>query len=197
MNKKLIFINLNKFFILSFLLQALKMDRDKREIDEIMQISLETYEMEKLLREVEKESLETLKIRMEEQARNAKKVAEFLVSHSKVEKIYYLGAIKEGTHEYEIYKKQYSSAGAMISFDIKGGEKEAFRLLNELKLIKLAVSLGSTESLAEHPATMTHAGVSDEHKKGMSISEKLIRLSVGLENADDIIGDLKQALEKV
>jgi len=85
----------------------------------------------------------------------------------------------------------------MISFDVKGGEKEAFRLLNELKLIKLAVSLGSTESLAEHPATMTHAGVSDEHKKEMSISEKLIRLSVGLENAEDIIWDLTQALEKV
>ena len=85
----------------------------------------------------------------------------------------------------------------MISFDIKGGEKEAFRFLNELKMIKLAVSLGSTESLAEHPATMTHAGVSDEHKREMSISEKLIRLSVGIEHADDIIWDLGQALEKV
>jgi len=142
-------------------------------------------------------SLETLKIRMEQQARNAKEVAEFLNAHPKVEKIYYLGMIREGTREYDIYKKQYSSAGAMISFDVKGGEKEAFMLLNELKLIKLAVSLGSTESLAEHPATMTHAGVCDEHKKEMSISEKLIRLSVGLENAEDIIDDLKQALDKV
>lgn len=142
-------------------------------------------------------SLETLKIRMEQQAINAKRVAEFLVKHPKIEKIYYLGMIKKGTREYTIYKKQYSSAGAMISFDIKGGEKQAFRFLNELKLIKLAVSLGSTESLAEHPATMTHAGVSDEHKKEMSISEKLIRLSVGLENAEDIIGDLTQALAKV
>ena len=142
-------------------------------------------------------SLETLKIRMEQQAYNAAQVVEFLKTHPKVEKIYYLGMIKEGTREYDIYKKQYSSAGAMISFDVKGGEKEAFLLLNSLKLVKLAVSLGSTESLAEHPATMTHAGVSDEHKKEMSISEKLIRLSVGLEHHDDIINDLKQALEKV
>lgn len=142
-------------------------------------------------------SLETLKVRMEQQALNAKQVADFLNSHPKIEKVYYLGMIKEGTREYEIYKKQYSSAGAMISFDVKGGEKEAFHVLNSVQLIKLAVSLGSTESLAEHPATMTHAGVSDVHKKEMGISEKLIRLSVGLENADDIILDLKQALEKM
>jgi len=142
-------------------------------------------------------SIETLKIRMEEQARNAEKVAAFLVNHPKVEKIYYLGAIPEGTKEYELYKRQYSSAGAMLSFDIKGGEKEAFVFLNSLKLIKLAVSLGSTESLIEHPATMTHAGVPDETKKEMSISEKLIRLSVGLENANDIISDLNQALSKM
>lgn len=142
-------------------------------------------------------SLETLKIRMEQQAANAKHVAEFLQSHPKIEKVYYLGFIKEGTREYEIYRKQYSSAGAMISFDVKGGEKEAFHVLNSLKLVKLAVSLGSTESLAEHPETMTHAGVSDEHKKEMSISEKLIRLSVGLEHHEDIIWDLKQALDNM
>jgi methionine-gamma-lyase len=142
-------------------------------------------------------SLETLKIRMEQQARNAEQVAAFLRAHTKVEKVYFLGFIPEGTEEYAIYKKQYLSPGAMLSFDIRGGEREAFRFLNELKLIKLAVSLGSTESLAEHPATMTHAGISDEHKKEMAISEKLIRLSVGVENAQDIIWDLEQALEKV
>lgn len=143
-------------------------------------------------------SLETLKVRMEAQAQNAKKIAEFLKQHDKVEKVYYLGFIKESdTRNYAIYKKQYESAGAMISFDIKGGEKEAFKFLNSLKLIKLAVSLGSTESLAEHPATMTHIDVSEEDKIANFISEKLIRLSIGVENYKDIIWDIKQAFEQV
>ena len=142
-------------------------------------------------------SLETLKVRMEQQARNAEEVAKYLSRHPKVEKVYYLGLIPKGTKEHEIYKKQYLSPGAMLSFDVKGGEAQAFHFLNSLKLIKLAVSLGSTESLAEHPATMTHAGVSPEHKKEMSITEKLIRLSVGVENVNDIIWDIEQALEKV
>lgn len=142
-------------------------------------------------------SLETLKIRMEQQARNAKAVAEFLISHPKVEHVYYLGFIKEGTEEYEIYKRQYTSAGAMLSFDVKGGEAEAFRFLNALKLIKLAVSLGSTESLAQHPATMTHIGVDAQQKEEMKITGKLVRLSVGVEYDQDIIWDIKQALENV
>lgn len=142
-------------------------------------------------------SLETLKIRMEQQARNAKAVAEFLISHPKVEHVYYLGFIKEGTEEYEIYKRQYTSAGAMLSFDVKGGEAEAFRFLNALKLIKLAVSLGSTESLAQHPATMTHIGVDAQQKEEMKITGKLVRLSVGVEYDQDIIWDIEQALENV
>ena len=142
-------------------------------------------------------SLETLKVRMEQQAANATKVAEFLSHHPKVEKVYFLGLIKKDTREYEIFQRQYSSAGAMISFDIKGGEAEAFRFLNHLKMIKLAVSLGGTESLAEHPATMTHASVDPIHKKEMSITEKLVRLSIGVEHYDDIIWDIQQALEKV
>lgn len=142
-------------------------------------------------------SLETLKVRMEQQALNAEKVADFLVHHPKVEKVYYLGLIKEGTKEHEIYKRHFSSPGAMLSFDVKGGEAEAFQFLNSLKLIKLAVSLGGTESLAEHPATMTHAGVDPEHKREMSITEKLIRLSIGVENYNDIIWDIRQALDQV
>ena len=98
--------------------------------------------------------------------------------------------------QYAIYKKQYSSAGAMLSFDIKGGEKEAFRFLNALKLVKLAVSLGGTESLAEHPSSMTHAGVDPDYRKRMAISEKMIRISIGVEHADDLIWDLDQALDK-
>ncbi len=143
-------------------------------------------------------SLETLKVRMEAQALNAEKVALFLKNHEKVEKVYYLGFIpKEDTLNYTIYQKQYESAGAMISFDIKGGEKEAFKFLNKLKLIKLAVSLGSTESLAQHPATMTHIDVSVEDKKANSITEKLVRLSIGVENSDDLIWDIEQALASV
>lgn len=141
-------------------------------------------------------SLETLKIRMEQQAYNAQKVAAFLQTHPKVEKIYYLGVLDPSSEAYEVYKKQYTSPGAMLSFDIKGGEAEAFRFLNALKLIKLAVSLGSTESLAEHPKTMTHAGVAPAHREEMGITDKMIRLSVGVEHYEDIIWDLQQALEK-
>jgi methionine-gamma-lyase len=85
----------------------------------------------------------------------------------------------------------------MISFDVKGGEKEAFKVLNALKLIKLAVSLGSTESLAEHPYTMTHADVDPTLKKEFSITEKMIRLSIGVEYYEDIIQDIKQALDTI
>ena len=141
-------------------------------------------------------SLETLKVRMEEQAKNAEHVANFLQNHPKVEKVYYLGFITD-PREKEILDRQYSSNGAMISFDIKGGEKEAFKFLDSLQLIKLAVSLGGTESLAEHPQTMTHADVPHEDKEIMHISEKLVRLSVGVENYNDLIFDIDQALNKL
>jgi methionine-gamma-lyase len=144
-------------------------------------------------------SLETLKVRMDQQATNAIEVANFLLNHPKVEKVYYLGLIpQQGSEiEKEIYARQYKSGGAMISFDVKGGEKEAFTFLNNLKLIKLAVSLGSTESLAEHPYTMTHVDVADEFKNALNISDKLVRLSVGVEYHGDIISDINQALDKI
>lgn len=142
-------------------------------------------------------SLETLKVRMDQQQQNAEKVAEFLSNHEKVEKLHYLGALKPGDADYEIYKRQYTTPGAMISFDISGGEKEAFQFLNGLKLIKLAVSLGGTESLAEHPATMTHAGVDPEFRKEIGITDKLVRLSIGVENHEDLIRDISQALDAV
>jgi len=140
-------------------------------------------------------SLETLKVRMDQQTKNAQKVATFLAQHPKVEKVHYLGLLKEASKEFTIYKKQCEAPGAMISFDIKGGEKEAFQFMNNLHLFKIAVSLGSTESLVQHPITMTHAGVDPEHRKRMGITDKLIRLSIGVENAKDIIWDLEQALE--
>jgi len=141
-------------------------------------------------------SLETLKVRMDEQARNAKEVAEFLQNHPKVEKVYYLGFLTDPKDK-ALLAKQCSSNGAMISFDVKGGEKEAFAFLDNLKLIKLAVSLGGTESLAEHPQTMTHADVPTLDKQVMNITEKLIRLSVGVEHYSDLITDINQALDKV
>ncbi|MBK9567590.1 MAG: cystathionine gamma-synthase family protein [Saprospiraceae bacterium] len=142
-------------------------------------------------------SLETLKVRMEKQALNAEKVASYLSSHPKVEKVYYLGLIHPDSPAYATYKRQYLSPGAMLSFDIIGGEKEAFTFLNNLKLIQLAVSLGSTESLAEHPASMTHAGIAEPHRIEMGITDKLIRLSIGVENHLDLIWDIEQALELV
>lgn len=143
-------------------------------------------------------SLETLKARMDIQVFNAEKVADFLNRHEKVDKVYYLGNLSsQDGEQYEIFKRQCLNYGAMISFDIVGGEKHAFQFLNSLKLIKLAVSLGSTESLAEHPATMTHVDVSEGHKKELSITEKMIRLSIGIENYNDIIRDISQALDSI
>jgi len=142
-------------------------------------------------------SLETLKIRMEQQAKNAEEVANFLVNHPKVKKVNYLGLIKEGSEDWDTYKRQYSSPGAMLSFEIKGSEKEAFKFINALKLIKLAVSLGGTESLVQHPDTMTHAGVDIQEKIEVGITSNLIRLSVGIENDKDLIWDVNQALDAV
>jgi methionine-gamma-lyase len=142
-------------------------------------------------------SLETLKVRMTKQAENAVEVAKFLLAHPKVEKVYYLGFLEEGSRQQQIFHKQLTSAGAMLSFDVKGGEKEAFKFLNCLKLMKLAVSLGSTESLAEHPATMTHSDVSPEDREQIHISEKLVRLSIGVEHYEDIIWDISQALDQI
>ena len=143
-------------------------------------------------------SLETLKIRMEAAAINAEKEADYLSHHPKVEKVYYLGyTAKNNPEQVSIFTKQYLSNGAMLSFDIIGGEKEAFTFLNNLKHIKLAVSLGGTESLAEHPASMTHSDVPYEEKQELHITNKLVRLSIGIENYKDIIWDIEQALEKV
>ena len=142
-------------------------------------------------------SLETLKVRLDQQMRNAQVVAAYVQSHPKVEKVHYLGLLDEDSKEYEVYQRQYTSPGAMLSVEVKGGEKEAFAFLNGLNLIKLAVSLGGTESLAQHPASMTHAGVDPEDKKVLGITDKLVRISIGVEHHEDLINDVKQALDKV
>ncbi len=142
-------------------------------------------------------SLETLKIRMEQQCANAQEVAKYLSQHPKVLRVNYLGLLETGTDQKRIFDKQYSAPGAMLSFEMKGGEKEAFQFLNQLKLIKLAVSLGSTESLAEHPASMTHASVTPEDRAEMGITESMVRLSIGVENTQDLIKDISSALDMI
>ncbi|MBI4521346.1 MAG: cystathionine gamma-synthase family protein, partial [Gemmatimonadetes bacterium] len=142
-------------------------------------------------------SLETLKLRMTCQMKNARYVADFLADHPKVDQVYYLGHLGEDHPQHELYRRQCLAPGAMISFDIRGGEAEAFRFLNALKLVKLAVSLGGTESLAEHPATMTHSDIPQDEQRKMGITPAMIRLSVGVEEPSDVIADLEQALQTV
>jgi methionine-gamma-lyase len=142
-------------------------------------------------------SLETLKLRMTSAMKNARYVADFLAGHPKIEKVYYLGHLREGEPQHEVYRRQCLSPGAMVSFEVRGGEAEAFRFLDALRLVKLAVSLGGTESLAEHPYSMTHADVTPEAKHAAGITDRMIRLSVGIEHPDDTIADLAQALEQV
>jgi methionine-gamma-lyase len=142
-------------------------------------------------------SLETLKIRAEQQQRSAERVAAFLASHPKVRKVCYLGLLTPSDPDYAIYKSQHSGPGSLISFYINGGEKEAFAFLDALRVFKLAVSLGSTESLAQHPAAMTHSGLKAEDKAMGGITDDLVRLSIGIEHPEDIIWDVGQALDKV
>ena len=140
-------------------------------------------------------SLETLKIRMTAANDGARKVVDFLLKHDKVTRIDYPGLLQSDNPQYAIYQKQCTGAGSTFSFEVKGGEAEAFKVLNALKLVKLAVSLGGTESLAQHPAAMTHSGVPKKRREFIGVTEGLIRLSVGIEDADDIIADLAQALD--
>jgi len=142
-------------------------------------------------------SLETLKLRMTSQMKNARYIADFLQSHAKVDTVYYLGHLEEGDPQYDVYRNQCLAPGSMISFEVHGGEAEAFRFLNALEHVKLAVSLGGTESLAEHPASMTHSDVPAAEPKAMGITPALVRLSVGIEHPQDVIADLEQALTAV
>jgi methionine-gamma-lyase len=142
-------------------------------------------------------SLETLKLRMTATTKNARYVADYLAEHPKVDKVYYLGHLTEDDPQWDIYRKQCVSPGAMMAFDLHGGEAAAFRFLNALKLFKLAVSLGGTESLAEHPASMTHADISPAERERHCIGEGLVRLSIGVEAPEDQIADVEQALEAV
>jgi methionine-gamma-lyase len=139
-------------------------------------------------------SLETLKLRMTSSMKNARQVAEFLADHPKVRLVHYLGMLPPGP-EHDVYRRQCLAPGSTFSFEIDGGEKEAFAVLNALQLVRLAVSLGGTESLMEHPATMTHADVDPGRQREMGITPSLLRISVGIEHPDDVIADLEQALD--
>jgi methionine-gamma-lyase len=139
-------------------------------------------------------SLETLSIRMKRQAKSAKAIAKHLKKHPKVKSVAFPGMEPEGSVARKIYERQCSGSGSLISFEIEGGEAEAFKVLNGFEVARLAVSLGGTESLVQHPATMTHSDVPVEIKNRSGITSSLIRMSVGLEHEEDLIDDLDQAL---
>lgn len=138
--------------------------------------------------------LKTLGLRMEKHCENAQKVAEFLENHPNVKAVYYPGLKSHPQHD--LAKKQMKLPGAIISFELKGGLEEGKKLINSTKLCKLAVSLGDIETLIQHPASMTHSPYTKEERLKAGISDELIRLSVGLEDVDDIINDLDEALKK-
>ncbi len=142
-------------------------------------------------------SMETLALRMAKSAENAAVVAKFLRQHPKIAAVNYLGFLSADDPRHALFQRQCGSAGSTFGFAVKGGEAEAFRLLDALQVIKLAVSLGGTETLMSHPASTTHSGVAKHTRDRLGITDALIRISVGIEDADDLIADLAAALEAV
>jgi methionine-gamma-lyase len=140
-------------------------------------------------------SLETLKLRMEAAASGARKVTAFLRDHPKIENVWHLDFLPKDHPDRPVHERQNKSAGSTFSFEVKGGEAAAFRLLDKLELIKMAVSLGGTETLASHPASTTHSGLPADELRRYAIRPGLIRISIGIEDPDDLITDLAQALE--
>ena len=139
--------------------------------------------------------ISTLEIRVRKQEENALKVAKFLESHPKVDRVFFPGL--KSHKQYTLAKKQMKGTGSVLSFLIKGGYDAGEKLVNNVDIIALAVSLGCVESLIEHPASMTHSELTPEERKKSGIDDALIRISIGLEDADDLIYDLEQALGKV
>jgi len=142
-------------------------------------------------------SLETVELRMQRATENAVKVCAFLKGHPKVEGVGFLGLLPEGSRQKDIYDRHCTGPGSTFSVFIKGGEAESFRFLDNLRIAKLAVSLGGTETLASHPAAMTHLSVGPERRALLGITDNLVRISVGIEDADDLIADFEQALAAV
>ena len=145
-------------------------------------------------------SLETLELRMSRAGENAAKVCAFLRDHPKVERVGYLGFLADTPgmeRQADIYRRHCTGGGSTFSLYLKGGEAESFRFLDSLRIAKLAVSLGGTETLASHPAAMTHLSVPDERKAALGITDNLVRISIGVEDADDLIADCEQALAAI
>jgi methionine-gamma-lyase len=142
-------------------------------------------------------SMETLSLRMHRSAQNAAQVANFLRTHPKIASVNYLGFLADADPRKAVFERQCESPGSTFGFTVKGGEAEAFRLLDGLQFIKLAVSLGGTETLISHPASTTHSGVSKQTRDRIGINDGLIRISVGIEDPDDLIADLAGALDAV
>lgn len=142
-------------------------------------------------------SMETLSLRMNKASQNAALVADFLRKHPKVAAVNYLGFLADDDPRRQVFERQCESAGSTFGFSVKGGEPEAFRLLDALQVIKLAVSLGGTETLISHPASTTHSGLSKETRDRIGITDALIRISVGIEDAGDLVADLAAALDAI
>jgi methionine-gamma-lyase len=142
-------------------------------------------------------SLETLEIRMTRSNENARLVAEYLADHPKIAKVHYLGFLRDGDPRKTVFDRQCTAPGSTFAFDVKGGESQAFALLDNLQIMKLAVSLGGTETLISHPASMTHSGVARELREAIGLTDALVRISIGIENVEDLISDLAQGLEYV
>jgi methionine-gamma-lyase len=142
-------------------------------------------------------SLETLQIRADRATSNARRLAEYLAGHRRIRDVNYLGFLGSDDPRKAVFERQCTAPGSTFSFDIDGGEKEAFAFLDKLVILKLAVSLGGTETLVSHPAGMTHSGVAPELREEIGLTDALIRISVGIENIDDLISDLAQAFEAV
>jgi methionine-gamma-lyase len=142
-------------------------------------------------------SLGTLQLRMEKQQESCLRIVEFLRTHPAVTSVEYPGSVAMGAYQMELWRKQFTGTGSVVSFCVRGGEAEAFRMLDAIRHIKMAVSLGGIESLIQHPSSMTHSDMTAEEKRRTSIHENMIRLSVGLEDTDDLIEDLRQALDRV
>jgi methionine-gamma-lyase len=139
-------------------------------------------------------SMETLDLRMQKAAENAAIVARFLNGHASVASVNYLGFLREDDPRQAVFQRQCASAGSTFSFYLEGGEPEAFRFLDALQVIKLAVSLGGTESLISHPASTTHSGVPKETRDRLGVTDAMVRISIGIEHPDDLVADLEQAL---
>jgi methionine-gamma-lyase len=142
-------------------------------------------------------SLETLSLRMSAANRNAEIVAKFLAEHPRVARVHHLAYLPQDSAARRTYEAQCEAPGSTFSFDVEGGEPEAFQVLNALQVFKLAVSLGGTESLTCHPASTTHSGVPKETRDRLGVSDATIRVSIGIEHPDDLVADLGQALARL